>query len=76
MEVAASLRERGLDVVVVGQEATPFKSKLGARVGGAFVSLHEKHGVTFRLAVEIAAIEGSSAVTAVLLRTGNACLRI
>ena len=71
MEVAASLRERGLDVVVVGREAAPFESKLGAQVGGAFVALHARHGVTFHLGVDIAAIEGDGAVTAVLLKTGE-----
>jgi NAD(P)H-nitrite reductase large subunit len=36
MEVAASLRERGLEVTVVGKEAVPFEKQLGAPVGMAW----------------------------------------
>ncbi len=56
MEVAASLRERGLDVTVVGKESAPFEKQLGPEIGGAFVGLHQQHGVRFRLGAEIAAI--------------------
>jgi len=71
MEVAASLRERGLDVTVIGKEATPFEKQLGPEVGAAFVGLHERHGVTFRLGSEIAALEGESQVTGVRLKDGG-----
>ena len=33
MEVAASLRERGLNVTVVGMETAPFEKQLGAKIG-------------------------------------------
>jgi apoptosis-inducing factor 3 len=39
MEVAASLRERGLAVTVVGQEAAPLQKQLGEEVGRGFVTL-------------------------------------
>ena len=71
MEVAASLRERGLDVVVVGQEKVPFEKQLGAQIGGAFVTLHEKHGVEFRLGRQVAALEGDGAVRHVVLDNGE-----
>ena len=57
MEVAASLRERGLEVTVIGKEPAPFAKQLGPAIGGAFVGLHEQHGVNFRLGTELAAIE-------------------
>ncbi|WP_428488058.1 FAD-dependent oxidoreductase [Rhodopila sp.] len=72
MEVAASLRERGLDVTVVGKETAPFEKQLGARIGTAFTSLHEKRGVTFRLGCEIKALEGDRHVRRVVLAGGEA----
>ena len=71
MEVAASLRERGLEVMVVGKEAAPFEKQLGAEVGGAFVGLHATRGVAFRLGAEIVRLEGETAVTAVVLVGGE-----
>ncbi len=71
MEVAASLRERGLDVMVIGQEAAPFEKQLGREVGGAFVGLHARHGVAFRLGAEVAGLEGETQVSGVRLRSGE-----
>lgn len=72
MEVAASLRERGLDVTVVGQERTPFEKQLGARIGAAFVSLHESRGVSFRLGRGVASIDGpGGSVREVVLDSGE-----
>ena len=71
MEVAASLRERGLDVVVVGKEAAPFAKQLGEEVGGAFVGLHERQGVSFRLGREVASLEGDGQVSSVALEGGE-----
>ena len=71
MEVAASLRERGLQVTVVGQESAPFEKQLGARIGNAFVGLHRKQGVILRLGEEIQAFVGKQAVEAVTLANGE-----
>jgi apoptosis-inducing factor 3 len=71
MEVAASLRERGLAVTVVGQEAVPFQKQLGAKVGQAFVTLHQQHGVEFRLGTGVQALAGEQEVKSVVLETGE-----
>ena len=59
MEVAASLRERGLDVTVVGKETAPFEPQLGAQIGNAFVGLHRTRGVEFRLGQEVRSLDGA-----------------
>ena len=71
MEVAAALRERGLDVTVIGKEAVPFAKRLGATIGKAFVGLHEAHGVALKLGRTIAAIEGQGHVERVRLDDGT-----
>ncbi len=71
MEVAASLRERGLNVTVVGKEAAPFAKQLGEQVGDAFVGLHEQHGVVFRLGSGVASLEGDGQVSGVVLDSGE-----
>jgi NADPH-dependent 2,4-dienoyl-CoA reductase/sulfur reductase-like enzyme/nitrite reductase/ring-hydroxylating ferredoxin subunit len=71
MEAAAALRERGLQVTVIGQEAAPFEKQLGAEIGRFFQKIHEEQGVKFRLGAKIAALEGERAVSGVRLENGE-----
>jgi NADPH-dependent 2,4-dienoyl-CoA reductase/sulfur reductase-like enzyme len=56
MEVAASLRSRGLEVTVVAPEAVPFQRTLGAEIGSVLRGAHEEQGVQFRLGRTAASI--------------------
>ena len=47
LEVAASLRHRGLAVSVIGQDSVPLSKILGAELGSFIQNLHEQHGVRF-----------------------------
>ncbi len=71
MEVAASLRERGLEVTVVGREEVPLAKQLGPEIGGALQRMHERQGVRFQLGQAIRALQGDGRLQSVLLESGE-----
>ncbi|MES1243687.1 MAG: FAD-dependent oxidoreductase [Acidobacteriota bacterium] len=56
LETAAALRTRGLEVTVVAPEEQPLGKILGPQLGGFVRSLHEEHGVVFKLGTKPKAI--------------------
>jgi NADPH-dependent 2,4-dienoyl-CoA reductase/sulfur reductase-like enzyme/nitrite reductase/ring-hydroxylating ferredoxin subunit len=62
LEVAASLRKRGLDVAVVAPETCPMERTFGVEIGMFVRRLHEANGVAFHLGTTVAAIEDRSVV--------------
>jgi len=68
LEVAASLRTRGLEVHVVAPEKIPMEKVLGPQMGSFVRALHEEHGVIFHLEDVAVAIEGKQ----VRLKSGRA----
>jgi NADPH-dependent 2,4-dienoyl-CoA reductase/sulfur reductase-like enzyme/nitrite reductase/ring-hydroxylating ferredoxin subunit len=60
LELAASLRELGLEVTVVGPEGLPMERPLGKVVAEFVYRTHESHGVQFRLGHLPSAITGNT----------------
>jgi 3-phenylpropionate/trans-cinnamate dioxygenase ferredoxin reductase subunit len=53
LEVAASARERGVNVTVVETAELPLVGAVGEEVGSVFAKLHRDHGVDLRLQTEV-----------------------
>ena len=69
-EVAASLRQQGLDVVAIEPAKTPLFRVLGEAVGQRIAELHRAHGVRTVFEDTVAAFEGEQRVSRVLTKSG------
>ena len=72
-EVAASLRQKGLDVVAIEPGKTPLVRVLGESVGRTIADLHRSHGVRAIFEDTVAAFEGTQRVARVITK-GGLCL--
>ena len=71
MELASSLRERGLDVDVVTPDALPLARVFGERISALLKRRHEQNGVTFHLGRTATRITGSGGAKVVVLSDGT-----
>jgi 3-phenylpropionate/trans-cinnamate dioxygenase ferredoxin reductase subunit len=68
-EVAASARQRGLEVTVLDPASVPLERVMGAEVGAVYRNIHVEHGVRMLMGTGVQAFEGDGAVERV--RTGD-----
>jgi len=71
MDVAASCRQKGLEVTVVEPLPAPLIRGLGAVLGERVARRHREEGVVFRLGVGVDGFEGKGRVTGVRLSDGE-----
>jgi 3-phenylpropionate/trans-cinnamate dioxygenase ferredoxin reductase subunit len=70
-EVAASARQRGVDVTVVAPTSVPLAHVLGPELGAFYRDIHVEAGVELILGSRVAALEGESAVERVHTSDGR-----
>jgi 3-phenylpropionate/trans-cinnamate dioxygenase ferredoxin reductase subunit len=70
-EVAASARQRGLDVTVLDPASVPLERVLGAELGAVYRDIHTDHGVKMLLQTGVEAFEGDGSVERVLTSDGR-----
>jgi NADPH-dependent 2,4-dienoyl-CoA reductase/sulfur reductase-like enzyme/nitrite reductase/ring-hydroxylating ferredoxin subunit len=58
LEVAASLRERGIAVHIVAPGTVPLEHVFGQDLGRLIQNVHESHGVTFHMGETVARVDG------------------
>jgi 3-phenylpropionate/trans-cinnamate dioxygenase ferredoxin reductase component len=70
-EVAASARQRGLEVTVVAPDAVPLERVLGRDVGAVYRDIHAERGVRMLLGSRVESFEGDGAVECVRTSDGR-----
>ena len=70
-EVAASARQRGLEVTVIDPLAVPNERIFGERVGAFYRDVHLQHGVSMMLGRGVAAFAGGNTVAQVRTNDGE-----
>src|SRR5215204_5169796 len=70
-EVAASARQRGLDVTVIEPASVPLERVLGGEVGAIYRDIHADHGVRLLMGTGVEAFEGETAVERVRTSDGH-----
>jgi 3-phenylpropionate/trans-cinnamate dioxygenase ferredoxin reductase component len=70
-EVAASARQRGLEVTVLDPLTVPLERVLGAEVGAVYRDIHLDHRVQMLMGTGVEAFEGSTAVERVRTSDGR-----
>jgi 3-phenylpropionate/trans-cinnamate dioxygenase ferredoxin reductase component len=70
-EAAASLRQLGRDVTLIGPDTAPLAQVLGPEIGGVYRDLHADHGVRLVLGTRVAGFRGHGRVEAVVTDDGR-----
>jgi 3-phenylpropionate/trans-cinnamate dioxygenase ferredoxin reductase subunit len=70
-EVAASLRQSGVDVVVIDRNRVPLRRVLGEKVGRVIQGIHRDHGTSIIFEDRVAAFEGAGRVERVTTERGR-----
>jgi 3-phenylpropionate/trans-cinnamate dioxygenase ferredoxin reductase subunit len=70
-EVAASARQRGLDVTVIEPASVPLERVLGKEIGAVYAEVHMDHGVRMLMGTGVEALEGDGAVERVRTSDGR-----
>jgi 3-phenylpropionate/trans-cinnamate dioxygenase ferredoxin reductase subunit len=70
-EVAASARQRGLEVTVVDPLSVPLERVLGVEVGAIYRDIHVEHGVQMLMGTGVEGFEGNTAVERVRTSDGR-----
>jgi 3-phenylpropionate/trans-cinnamate dioxygenase ferredoxin reductase subunit len=70
-EVAASARQKGLEVTLIEQLDVPLERVLGRQVGDVYAAIHRDHGVELLTGTGVEAIEGAGRAERVRLAGGR-----
>src|SRR5215218_6543077 len=70
-EAAASIRQLGRQVILIGPDSAPLARVLGPEIAGVYRDLHDDHGVRLALGTRVAGFRGHGRVEAVMTSDGR-----